>query len=59
MLILSTVLVLAASNPATESKCKYLEDLNRQYAGMQLSAYERQVKQQMVAWYRANCQKKG
>ena len=38
-----------------ESKCRRLEDLARQYAGVQLTSYQQQLKRRMVSWYKDNC----
>lgn len=56
--ILVTSTLIAATAAPVDAKCRYLEELNRQYAGLTLSTYEQQVKRQMVAWYRQNCIKR-
>jgi hypothetical protein len=40
---------------SNESNCRQLEDLARQYAGVQLTSYQQQLKRKMVAWYKENC----
>jgi hypothetical protein len=38
-----------------DDRCRQLEDLNRQYAGVQLTSYQKDLKRQLVAWYNTNC----
>jgi hypothetical protein len=40
---------------SNESNCRRLEDLARQYAGVQLTSYQQNLKRKMVAWYKDNC----
>ncbi len=40
-----------------ESQCRQLEDLARQYAGVQLTSDQRQLKRKLVAWYNGNCKR--
>ena len=35
--------------------CQRLEALAQQYAGVELTTYEKQIKAKMVAWYGRNC----
>jgi hypothetical protein len=64
VLIRSLVLVVAVSALtamggtgalSNESNCRRLEDLARQYAGVQLTSYQQNLKRKMVAWYKDNC----
>ena len=56
---LAVSLLVAASTTAqsNESNCRYLESLARQYAGVQLTSYQQQVKRKLVAWYNDNCKR--
>jgi len=49
------LLSIASTASFAHERCKQLEDLNRQYAGVELTSSQKQIKQQMVAWYRQNC----
>ena len=40
---------------SNESNCRRLEDLARQYAGVQLTSEQKQLKRKLVAWYKDNC----
>ena len=42
---------------SSESKCRQLEDLARQYAGVKLTSHQQQLKRKMVAWYNGNCKR--
>lgn len=55
MIYVLTLIAAAAQDPSTIEKCRYLENLNRQYQGLTLTAEEQQIKREMQAWYRANC----
>jgi hypothetical protein len=35
--------------------CRRLEQLARQYAGVQLTSSQQQLKRRLVAWYNSNC----
>lgn len=59
MLSVIAVVYALGAVAANEDKCRYLEQLSREYAGQTLSPYEQAVKRRMVAWYRANCKKAG
>jgi hypothetical protein len=51
-------LFLAMSGTAalsSENNCRRLEDLARQYAGVQLTDKQQQLKRRLVAWYNGNC----
>ena len=50
------VLLALSPNPAfSDENCHRLEALAHQYAGVQLTSDQKQIKQQMVAWYSTNC----
>jgi hypothetical protein len=38
-----------------DERCRQLEALNRQYAGVTLTSYQKDMKRQLVAWYKTNC----
>ncbi len=54
---LSAGLILAlSSNAALSSEnCQRLEALANQYAGVELTSAQKQLKRKMVAWYATNC----
>ena len=54
---LAAGLLVAVSGTAAVSNenCRRLEDLARQYAGVQLTASQKQLKRKLVAWYNGNC----
>jgi hypothetical protein len=37
--------------------CRRLEDLSRQYAGVQLTSAQQQIKRRLVSWYNGNCRR--
>jgi len=48
-------LTLASTAALADERCKQLEALNQQYAGVQLTNTQKQLKSQLVAWYKQNC----
>jgi hypothetical protein len=42
---------------SNESNCRQLEDLARQYAGVQLTSQQQQIKRRLVGWYNDNCKR--
>jgi hypothetical protein len=49
-------LALAATHAyAQDDRCQQLVALHNQYKGVVLTAYQQQLKTQMVVWYKANC----
>ena len=48
-------LAVASTAVLADERCKQLEALNQQYAGVQLTNAQKQLKSQLVAWYRQNC----
>jgi hypothetical protein len=54
---LSAGLMLALNSNAAVSteNCQQLEALAAQYAGVELSSDQKQLKRQMVAWYSTHC----
>jgi len=49
------LLVLSSSAAFSSDNCRRLEALAQEYAGVQLTSEQKQVKRQMVAWYSTNC----
>jgi hypothetical protein len=46
---------LSGSAASSSDNCRRLEDLARQYAGVQLTSEQQQIKRRLVAWYKSNC----
>jgi hypothetical protein len=53
-LLVATSGTVALSN---EGNCRRLEDLARQYAGVQLTSEQKRLKRKLVAWYNDNCKR--
>jgi hypothetical protein len=55
--IISAALILAFSSNAALSaeNCQRLEAIAMQYAGVELTSTQKQLKRQMVVWYSAHC----
>jgi hypothetical protein len=49
------LLTFTSVGALADERCQQLEALNRQYAGVTLTSYQKDLKRQMVAWYRQNC----
>jgi hypothetical protein len=49
------LLSLFSTASFADERCRQLEQLNRQYAGVQLTSTQKHLKRQMVAWYKQNC----
>jgi hypothetical protein len=49
------LLVVSSSVAFSGENCQRLEALAEQYAGVQLTSEQKQIKRQMVAWYSTNC----
>lgn len=57
------ILAMAAGLPTlvsgtgawSNSNCRQLEDLARQYAGVKLTSDQQRIKRRLVAWYNDNC----
>ncbi len=57
-LLVTAGLLTAASGTgalSNDGNCRRLEALSRQYAGVQLTGSQQQLKRKMVAWYNGNC----
>ncbi len=48
-------LTIASTAAMADDRCRQLEALNQQYAGVSLTADQQQLKRRLVAWYKANC----
>jgi hypothetical protein len=58
VILVAAGLLAAASGTgalSNEGNCRRLEGLARQYAGVQLTSSQQQLKRRMVAWYSGNC----
>jgi hypothetical protein len=57
---ISIGLIIAMSGTSAlsnESNCRRLEELSRQYAGVQLTSAQQQIKRRLVTWYNGNCKR--
>ena len=54
-IIIGAILLATCAPASADGRCRQLEELSRQYAGVTLTAYERAVKVRLVNWYRRNC----
>jgi hypothetical protein len=60
LLVASIVLLVAMSGTSArsnENNCRRLEDLARQYAGVQLTSQQQKLNLRLVAWYKRNCKR--
>jgi hypothetical protein len=59
--VLCAGLILAFSSNAafSDENCQRLEALANQYAGIELTGAQKQLKHKMVAWYSTNCNRPG
>ena len=48
-------LTFAPDAARADERCQQLEALNHQYAGVALTSAQKQLKRQLVAWYKQNC----
>lgn len=48
-------LMMGAAHANTGAQCDQLRQLEREYRGVVLTAYQKKVKVQLVAWYQAHC----
>ncbi len=48
-------LTIASTAAPADDRCRQLEALNQQYAGVSLTSDQQQLKRRLVAWYKANC----
>ena len=50
-------IAMSGSAALSNDNCRRLEELARQYAGVQLTSSQQQLKRKLVAWYNANCKR--
>jgi hypothetical protein len=48
-------LTISSTGALSNEKCQQLENLARQYAGVELTGPQKQLKRKLVAWYYKNC----
>jgi hypothetical protein len=48
-------LTITSTGALSNEKCQQLENLARQYAGVELTGPQKQLKRKLVAWYYKNC----
>jgi hypothetical protein len=48
-------LTISSTGALSNEKCQQLETLARQYAGVELTSLQKQLKRKLVAWYFKNC----
>ena len=46
---------ISSTGALSNEKCQQLEDLSRQYAGVELTSAQKQLKRKLMAWYHKNC----
>ena len=46
---------MSSTGALSNEKCQQLENLARQYAGVELTSLQKQLKRKLVAWYFKNC----
>lgn len=49
------ILCSLSASAFADEHCAQLVALNRQYAGVALTREQKEIKVQLVAWYKANC----
>jgi hypothetical protein len=50
-------LAVAATAASADERCQQLVALNQQYKGVALTSDQKQLKVQLVSWYKSNCMK--
>jgi hypothetical protein len=55
VLSLGILFSLASTAAFADERCGQLVALNKQYAGVALTGEQKDIKVQLVAWYKANC----
>jgi hypothetical protein len=55
LLLCAGVFFAVGGTAMADERCQQLEALNRQYAGVALTAEQKKIKRQLVAWYHQNC----
>jgi hypothetical protein len=59
MLMIAAALLVATSgtDALSNENCRRLEDLARQYAGVELTSAQQRLKRRLTAWYNDNCKR--
>jgi hypothetical protein len=58
LMIVAGMLVATSSTGALSNEnCRRLEDLARQYAGVQLTSAQQRLKRKLTVWYNDNCKR--
>jgi hypothetical protein len=58
MMIAAGLLVTVSGTAAMSNEnCRRLEELARQYAGVQLTSSQQHLKRKLVSWYNTNCKR--
>ena len=60
MLMSAVAFVMATSGTTAlgnDHNCRRLEELARQYAGVQLTSQQQHLKRRLVSWYNGNCRR--
>ena len=55
ILCMGILLSFASTAAVADERCAQLVALNKQYAGVALTSEQKDIKLQLVAWYKANC----
>ncbi|MGA8611059.1 MAG: hypothetical protein WB760_04975 [Xanthobacteraceae bacterium] len=55
---LSAFVGLVPTQSFADDRCQQLEALHAQYAGVELTAYQKQIKVKLVAWYYTHCRER-
>jgi hypothetical protein len=55
LLLSGAVMLMTSTGTLANENCRRLEALAQQYAGVQLTSAQVQIKRRMVAWYNKNC----
>ena len=49
------LITVSGTGAVSNENCQRLEALAREYAGVQLTSAQQQIKRRMVSWYKKNC----
>ncbi|MGA8610642.1 MAG: hypothetical protein WB760_02790 [Xanthobacteraceae bacterium] len=52
---LSAFVAFIPTRSFADDRCQQLEALHAQYAGVELTSYQKQIKVKLVAWYNVHC----
>jgi hypothetical protein len=56
-MVAASFIAMGGTPALSNDNCRRLEDLARQYAGVQLTSSQQQLKRKLVGWYNANCKR--